>query len=123
MIGNPYNYENFFAQTKIFDIDTIHKITNIELYFFQNNNFRDINNNLISGNENYYNIFVKDFSVSFGYDVSGFDNDTLILYSSDSSIYDVPTVDKNKFSFEENHKKIEVRWIHRFENGNIKVVD
>jgi hypothetical protein len=64
------------------------------------------------------NILVKDINVALGYDTQSFDKDTLILYTQDLTDYDVKKED------EKNHKKLEVRWIHKFdENGKIKVVE
>jgi hypothetical protein len=64
------------------------------------------------------NILVKDINVALGYDTQSFDKDTLILYTQDLTDYDVKKDD------ESNHKKLEVRWIHKFdENGKIKVVE
>ena len=124
MFGNPYNYESFFPVNKVFDISNINKITKMELWFFQKEgSFLDIEGNLIPykniNNENLpNNIFVKDINVSLGYDASQFNNDTLILYTQDSTSYD-----QNKEPQQDNHKKIEIRWIHKFENGIVKTVE
>jgi hypothetical protein len=53
-----------------------------------------------------------------GYDANSFEKDTLIIYTMDSVKYDV-----KKTPAESNHKKLFARWIHKFENGNVKVVN
>ena len=118
MIGNPYNYESFYAQKKVFDISSLKNIKSMELWFFQkegsfiNQEFKAIEPSKTP------NIFVKDISISMGYDANSFEEDTLIIYTMDSVKYDV-----KKTPAESNHKKLFARWIHKFENGNVKVVN
>lgn len=119
MIGNPYNYETYFPQTKIFNIEDFEKIVGMKLYFFQQKgSFKNIKGEIISSLNTPNNILTKDIVISLGYDAQQFDNDTLILYSLDSKKYDITLS-----PLEDNHKKIEVRWVHKFEDGRIKVVD
>ena len=119
MFGNPYNFEGFFSQAKVFDISDINKITKMELWFFQKEgSFLNSNGEAVSYENLPNNIFVKDINISLGYDAEQFENDTLILYTSDLTKYDV-----KKVPLEDNHKKVEVRWIHKFENGVTKVVE
>jgi hypothetical protein len=41
MYGNPYNFETFFTQEKVFDISYINDINRIEGYFFHSADFFD----------------------------------------------------------------------------------
>ena len=119
MIGNPYNYDNYFTQTKVFNIENINKIVKMELWFFQQEgSFMNSQGEQIPYEGYPNNILIKDINISLGYDVSQFDNDALILYTSNSTKYD-----REAEQLEDNHKKIEVRWIHKFDDGTIKVVD
>jgi hypothetical protein len=34
MYGNPYNFETYFSQEKVFDITSFSRITAMELYFY-----------------------------------------------------------------------------------------
>jgi hypothetical protein len=34
MTGNPYNYQGFFPQAKIFDISNINQVIEMELWFY-----------------------------------------------------------------------------------------
>lgn len=119
MTGNPYNYQGFFPQAKIFDISNINQVIEMELWFYQKaGSFKNAQGAAIPYENMSNNILVKDINVAFGYDTQSFDKDTLILYTQDLTDYDVKEED------EKNHKKLEVRWIHKFdENGKIKVVE
>lgn len=119
MIGNPYNYETYFPQTKIFNIEDVEKIVGMKLYFYQKKgSFKNSQEDIVSHLNTPANILVKDITVSIGYDAEQFDKDTLILFTSNSKKYG-----KSISPNEDNHKLIEVRWIHKFEDGRIKVVD
>ena len=119
MIGNPYNFESYYDQKKVFIIDGIKKITGMKLEFFQNDEFKDNQKNLISGNLP-PNIFVKDIIISLGYDTNQFENDTLMLYTLDDSSYQAIA---NSEERQKNNKNLQVRWIHKFEDGRIQVVN
>lgn len=119
MTGNPYNYQGFFPQAKIFDISNINQVIEMELWFYQKaGSFKNAQGVAIPYENMSSNVLVKDINVALGYDTQSFDKDTLILYTQDLTDYDVKEDD------EKNHKKLEVRWIHKFdENGKIKVVE
>lgn len=119
MTGNPYNYQGFFPQVKIFDISNINQVIEMELWFYQKaGSFKNAQGVAIPYENMSSNILVKDINVALGYDTQSFDKDTLILYTQDLTDYDIKEDD------ERNHKKLEVRWIHKFdENGKIKVVE
>lgn len=118
MPGNPYNYESFYQQEKLFDISHIYKIRKIELEFYEKpETFKNSLGVDIPWEGLPPNIFVKDIYVSLGYDSSSFETDTLMLYSLDSSQY-IATEDP----LEDNHKKVELRWIHKLEDGSFKSI-
>ena len=48
MYGNPYAFESYYNQQKIFDISGLGELYSISLYLYQKNDFYDANNNLIS---------------------------------------------------------------------------
>lgn len=118
MIGNPYNYQSFYSQKKLFDISTLKNIKTMELWFYQKQgSFLNKNQEVVEPQKT-PNIFVKDIAVSLGYDTDNFENDTLVIYTMDTIKYDV-----KKTPAEDNHKLLFARWIHRFENDRIKVVE
>lgn len=128
MYGNPYNFEGFFTQSKVFDISDINNITKIEIYMFQNGDFLDGNGNYIShGNVLQEtgqfeplpdNIFIKNVKLFIGYDENDFDKDTLILFTDDSLTYNNKNEDATT-----NKKKINVRWIHKREDGKFELLE
>ena len=91
MYGNPYNFESFYQQEKVFDISNIKQIESIELYFYQEvNSFLDKDGKLIPyldefGNLLMPNLFTKDPYICLGYDIADFDNDQATIYCLDSS--------------------------------------
>ena len=118
MIGNPYNYESFYSQKKLFDISGLKNIKSMELWFYQKEgSFLNHEHEVVAPHKA-PNIFVKDIAISLGYDTESFENDTLIIYTMDSVKYDV-----KKVPSESNHKQLFTRWIHKFEDGSIKVVN
>lgn len=118
MIGNPYNYESFYSQKKIFDISGLKNIKSMELWFYQREGSFLNNEYKVVAPHKAPNIFVKDIAISLGYDTESFENDTLIIYTMDSVKYDV-----KKVPSESNHKQLFTRWIHKFEDGSVKAVN
>lgn len=118
MPGNPYGYDSFYSQEIVFDISQFYKIRNIEIEFYEiSGSFKDANGNYIA-EAALSNIFAKDFYVSLGYDAESFKDDQVVIYSLNSSQY-IATEDPE----EDNHKNIQLRWVHRDDNDNIKVVN
>ena len=122
MIGNPYRFSAYHEQEKVFDISDLGKILKIELYFYQKpNSFLDANGVLVPtqdafGNSLSNNLFAKDAYICFGYDVDEFKNEAAFLYSINSSTYN------RTGTVEDNKKVINLRWIHRYEDGSLGVV-
>lgn len=117
MIGNPYNFESYYDQKQLYVIDNINTITSMTLEFFQNKDFLDSSGQPVPHEGLPPNLFVKDIVISLGYDSSEFEDNTLMLYTLDNSSYDA-TADPDA-----NEKNLQVRWIHKFDNGKIKAVD
>lgn len=126
MVGDVYNFTSYYEQEQVFNIKDIYQIKKMELIFYQANNFRDKNNQLINykdkeGNliipEDDPNLFVKDISISLGYDASEFDENQVFIYSLGSPKYTAAADNA-----EDNHRQLEVRWIHKDSEGKISVV-
>lgn len=117
MIGDPYNFSSYYQQEKLFDISHIYQIRKMELQFYQKRDFFDRFGQPLKILDE-PNLFVKDVIVSFGYDISEFDSDKVQIFSLDSPKY-IPT---NNPVDEANHKKLQLRWIHKDKNGKIAVV-
>lgn len=121
MQGNPYNFENYFQQEKVFDISSLKEITSIRAEFYQEKNFKDAEGVDIPatdflGNPVAPNLFIKDVYITLGYDVSEFDDEMVRIYSLNSPTY-VATAEEGQ-----NNKLIGLRWIHKLEDGNFKSI-
>lgn len=112
MYGNPYNYNSYFLQEKLFNVKNIHEICAIRLSFYQNSDFinldgetipyKDKNNNFIPDN-----LFVQDPYIALGYDVNSFTEDTVLLGTHDSLTYNKDMTPKNRAVY--------MRWVHENE--------
>lgn len=123
MNGNPYDFASFFSQEKVFNISTIGKIIKMELQFYQTkNSFKDRDGLEIPFKDflGHYikpNLYVKDVYISLGYDVEEFDQEMIQIYTLNSTTY-ARTADP----LTKNHKKIQLRWIHKQEDGSFKSI-
>lgn len=118
MPGNPYNFESYFQQEMVFDVSGISKIRSIDIQFYEvPGSFIDPTGAEIPWKGLAPNIFVKDIYLSLGYDSTSFDTDTIFIYSLDSSQY-VATADPA----ESNHKEVQIRWIHKDEDGKCRAI-
>ena len=128
MYGNPYNFEGFFTQSKVFDISDINNIKKVEIWMFQNGDFIDGNKNYIphgsilsdTGQFQLFsdNIFIKNVKLYIGYDENDFDKDTLILFTDDSLTYNNRNEDATA-----NKKRVNARWIHKREDGKFELLE
>lgn len=112
MYGDPFNFQSFYQQEKVFDISSIGTITYMRLKFYQRpNTFFDKKKELIPYKDDFEmlllpNLFTKDTYICLGYDISEFDNDAITLFTTNSSTYSSVNTD------EENEKKVSLRWFH-----------
>lgn len=111
--GNIYNFNAYYTQEAIFDISQYSDLilSDIFLFAYQKGNFKDINGKLISS-EVPENIFINNYYVCLGNDISNFKGDSLELYSFNSRTF-------NKNGSDDAIKKIYLRWIHQDETTNI----
>lgn len=114
MYGNPYNFETYYTQEKLFTIADKDKIIDrIQVYFFQDKNFRASNGANIPI-ATLPNLFIKNVYVALGYDLNGFGEDQVLLYSLNSDTYDA------SYSSFENKKTMNIRWIHKIDDNNFE---
>lgn len=129
MFGNPYNFETYYEQQEVVDIENLGIITKIKIDLYQNKDFYDKNTQYLKcstdgyktdseklpiiGEDDYYipegeilgnNICVKDLFICAGDDASKFTTDYVELYTKDSKHY-------NK-SDKQKEKTVNMRWIH-----------
>jgi hypothetical protein len=123
MYGDPFNFETYYLQEKVFDISGLSNIVHMELLLVQNSDFYNVENELVaykdSETEEYFpdNIFVQSPYVSLGYDLNDVVEDDVRLYTLDAETYDA-TYDENR-----RQKTMNVRWIHIQEDGVPKAID
>lgn len=117
MYGNPYLFETYFRQEKVFDISNYKKLKSITLSFYQNNNF---NYNLegetkkvpfeyidITGKHKMPdNIMAKNLYLFLGYNLSDFEKDTVLLFTTSDSTYDFEIPETGK-------KDMKITWIRK----------
>ena len=119
MYGNPYQFENYFSQEKVFDISTLNAINKIEVYFYQNGSFKNGDGELIPwqddfGNKMPNNIYVDNIKFCFGYESNYFEDETLILLTNEVLEY--------SYADEVNTKTVNLRWIHKINDNSYKVL-
>lgn len=123
MNGNPYDFQSFYTQEKVFDISAIEKITAIELQFYQTaGTFKDKDGQSIPYQDflRHYikpNLYVKDVYVSLGYDANEFNEEMVQIYTLDSTAYS-----RMASPLTNNHKQVQLRWIHKQEDGSFKSI-
>ena len=122
MYGNPFNFETYYLQEKVFDISNIPDIISMELVFYQNCDFLTADGVLADYQENkdnhLKNLFVQAPPyVSLGYDIDDVVEDEVKLYTLDATTYDA--------TYEEltRQKTLNLRWIHVQDDGSIIAID
>lgn len=118
MIGNPYDFQAFYHQEKVFDISQLGNIQTMKLYFYQKpGTFINGAGELISatdflGSPIAPNLFVAAPYITLGYDVNEFEKEKVVIYTLNPSTYS-RSADENY-----NKKSINLRWIHRDEQND-----
>lgn len=128
--GDPYNFDVFYSQEKVFDISKIAEITRIQVTFYQDKgSFIDKEKDAIvavdeNGNALMDNLWIDDVFLSVGYAVQDFDSDTVLLYTFDSLTYAAESETKKKADGRPlNEKNLKARWIHFDEEGKCTAID
>lgn len=123
MNGNPYEFDTYFQQEKVFDISQFKNITEMSLRFYQKKgSFKDSEeillpvytaDNDITKPQSTSNLFVNDIYICVGYDINDFTDEKIQIYSLNSSTYTEEAKD---------NKKLQLRWIHKQEDGSFKSI-
>ena len=106
MIGNPYAFETYFSQEKVFDISDVQNVTKLEVKFFQDKNFINKSGNAITVSE-FANLFCSDVEFYFGYDLSDIEGEYVQLFTYDPLTYE------SSDNILDNQKMIYLRWAHQ----------
>lgn len=124
MYGDPYNFQGFFEQEQVYDISKIKNIISMALFFYQESgSFIDKDEKPIPYLSVFdyplnNNLFTKGPYICLGYDLGNFDSEQAILYTLDDDTYLI----KDGIDPVVNRKTIRLRWLHKFDNGDIKVI-
>lgn len=114
MNGDPYNFEGFFPQEKVFDISQFSNISRFELQFYQKpGSFKNSQGKAISIDV-INNLFVQNAYLCLGYDLNSFGTDKVQIFSLQSPAYSSTAAE------EDNKKKIVLRWLHQDVNKIVK---
>jgi hypothetical protein len=132
--GDVYNFETYYPQEAVFNIEPITEIQGIQVVFYQNDNFYTLSKEKISTMEDGVvipdNIYLKDTYLSFGFDADEFTTDTIFLYTLDGETYDPSTqnvkvtlADGTTALVNKNKKTLQLRWVHFLGDKETLVVD
>ena len=123
MNGNPYEFDTYFQQEKVFDISQFKNITEMSLRFYQKQgSFKDSEeillpvytaDNDITKPQSTSNLFVNDIYICVGYDIEEFTDEKVQIYSLNSSTYTEEA---------KSNKELQLRWIHKQEDGSFKSI-
>lgn len=128
-IGNPYYFETFFNQEKLIDISHLTNIARLEIYFYQNKDFKDYDGQLIpylnNNEEDEFfeniqieylepNLFLKNLNICLGYNITNFSGDELRL-SVDEDLYYSKVASREK--------TLNLNWIHKLNNNKYIALD
>lgn len=106
MIGNPYAFETYFSQEKVFDVSDVQNVTKLEVKFFQDKNFINKSGNAIAASE-FANLFCSDVEFYFGYDLSDIEGEYVQLFTYNPLTYE------SSDNILDNQKIIYLRWAHQ----------
>ena len=137
VLGNPYDFESYTNQQKVFDISFLKDVTRLDVYFYQNKDFRDgvgklidyttndesVNNEFMdTDNSNTQseqflndNLFINNLQIFLGYDVSEFNGDQLNISTNDPTKYSA--------TYDTNYKNLLLKWIHKTEDNKYIYLD
>lgn len=125
MYGNPYYFDNYFIQEKVFDISSIMNIKGISVYLYQDGQFKDSSNNYIPWAYTELdgtitplrnNLFINNLQLYFGYELNRYKGETLEVFSYTSPL----SFHQDR---EENKKEIGLRWIHQNKDSSITILE
>lgn len=129
MVGNSYNFLDYFQQEQVFDISEFGQILSMRLYFYQDKGtFKDIMGAVVPHTDDFngfllpHNLFTIDPYITLGYDLDNFKGEQVLLTCTDSTTYkqiDVFDDAMDKENDRYNKKIIHLSWIHKQSDGSI----
>lgn len=137
ILGNPYDFESYVTQQKLFDISYLQNVTQLDIYFYQNKDFRNTSNELISqyvevteADKEFLdiedsqipeeqrisdNLFVNNLKIYLGYSLNEFSGDELRLSTNDTLDYSAV--------IDDNRKSLILKWIHKIDDNHYELLN
>lgn len=111
MFGNPYAFSGYFTQEKILKYSSEEDFTAAQLYFYQDKNFKTIDNDTGIETEltvsDTANLFVQNIEIIIGYNTEEIDNHTVKIFTYDDKLYSATAT----------QKKISLIWYNKTEDN------
>lgn len=128
MFGNTYDFSAFATQEKTFDVGAFESISQIDILFFQGNDFITKDNEKLSypsKDEIVPNIFLNSLYICFGKAIPTTGADYAFISCAEGkhySRYNIETDGKRvKEKEQANNKSLVLKWLHNFEDGSYKL--
>ena len=137
ILGNPYDFESYVTQQKLFDISYLQNVTQLDIYFYQNKDFKNTSNEIISqyvevteADKEFLdiedsqipeqqrisdNLFVNNLKIYLGYSLNEFSGDELRLSTNDTLDYSATIDDNRKF--------LVLKWIHKIDDTHYELLN
>lgn len=119
MIGDVFAFDNFFQQSKVFDISQEQGIIEIKGWFYQDANFVDSSRAALAWKDDFDNVilsnlFINNIEILLGYDYTNYNEEFVKLFTFSNTTYG-----PNKPN---DTKTVELKWVHIDDKGNRTVM-
>ena len=128
MFGNTYDFSAFATQEKTFDVGAFESISQIDVLFFQGNDFITKDNEELSypsKDEIVPNIFLDNLYICFGKAIPITGADYTFISCVEGKHYSRYNIETDGVRVEEkkdaNNKTLILKWLHNFEDGSYRL--
>lgn len=137
MFGNTYNFSAFATQEKTFDVGAFESISQIDVLFFQGNDFITKDNKELSYRlvyDEYHNllkdeivpnIFLDNLYICFGKAIPTTGADYAFISCAEGKHYSRYNIETDGVRVEKkekaNDKSLVLKWLHNFEDGSYRL--
>lgn len=128
MFGNTYDFSAFATQEKTFDVGAFESISQIDVLFFQGNDFITKDNEELSypsKDEIVPNIFLDNLYICFGKAIPTTGVDYAFISCKEGKHYSRYNIETDGVRVEEkkdaNNKTLVLKWLHNFEDGSYRL--
>lgn len=128
MFGNTYDFSAFATQEKTFDVGAFESISQIDVLFFQGNDFITKDNEELSypsKDEIVPNIFLDNLYICFGKVIPTTGVDYAFISCKEGKHYSRYNIETDGVRVEEkkdaNNRTLVLKWLHNFEDGSYRL--